>query len=393
MSAETIQARQPGALPLATAGIAVVGVCFGMARYGYGLLLPDIRTDYHLGPAALGVIGSGSYGAYLLAAAFTGSFAARLGARLTASVAGLLAAIGMATAGLSHSAGVLTVGILIGGASAGFAFPPFADAARGLAPRVRSRLLGAINCGTGYGVALAAPLAIATGTAWRHAWLAYAAVALLATGWAAWVLPGRGDAAEAAGPPAYGWSGACCRRSLPLLASGVLVGVGSSAYWTFAVEYLTDAGSLSAATSRTFLGVVGVASVLGTGTGDLAHRFGPRRTYLVVTFAESAALALLAVLPGSLTAAFCSGVLFGAAYNAAVGVQVLWSTHLFSARPSLGLSATMGANGLGLLVGPLAAGLLIGPLGLGAVLLLGALLVAGASLLSPPQGILGTAPA
>ena len=46
----------PSALRLATAGIGIVGVCFGMARYGYGLLLPDVRRDYGLSPATLGAV-------------------------------------------------------------------------------------------------------------------------------------------------------------------------------------------------------------------------------------------------------------------------------------------------------------------------------------------------
>ena len=42
---------RPSALALATAGIGVVGTAYGMARYGYGLLLPDIRRDYGLSTA------------------------------------------------------------------------------------------------------------------------------------------------------------------------------------------------------------------------------------------------------------------------------------------------------------------------------------------------------
>ena len=62
----TTQARTgPSPLALATAGIGVVGAAFGMARYGFGLLLPDIRADYGLATAELGVIAAGSYVAYL----------------------------------------------------------------------------------------------------------------------------------------------------------------------------------------------------------------------------------------------------------------------------------------------------------------------------------------
>jgi predicted MFS family arabinose efflux permease len=99
-------------------------------------------------------------------------------------------------------------------------------------------------------------------------------------------------------------------------------------------------------------------------TGDLVLRIGAARAYVATTLALAAALALLALAPSSLAAALASAILFGAAYNAAVGIQAIWSTHMFSLRPSLGISAAMSANGLGLMLGPLGAGLLAGRLGL-----------------------------
>src|SRR5438309_1618580 len=92
-------------LRLAVAGIGVVGTAFGMARYGYGLLLPDMQRDYGLDGATLGAIGAGSYVAYLLAAAVSGVRAGAAGPRATVVTGGLLAMIGMLIAGLSHSAG------------------------------------------------------------------------------------------------------------------------------------------------------------------------------------------------------------------------------------------------------------------------------------------------
>jgi predicted MFS family arabinose efflux permease len=375
-------------LRLASAGVSIVGVCYGMARYGYGLLLPDVRRDYHLGPALLGAIGTASYAAYLAATALAGAFATRLGARRTAVTAGLLAAAGMTVAGVSRTTAPFVVGIVVAGASAGFAFAPFADAARAVSSAARGRVLATINCGTGYGVALSAPIAILAGAAWHRAWLAFAMVAVLATLWAAHVLPARTDRAASGHDPTYGWRAVLCRRTLPLLAGAVMVGLGSSTYWTFAVAHLTDAGALSSAASRTFLGIVGVASVLATLTADLVNRLGPRRAFVATTVAEAAALVLLALVPSSLTAAMASAILFGTAYNATVGIQAIWSAHIFAERPSLGISAAMAANGAGLLLGPLGAGLLAGALGLGPVLLAGAGVVAAAGLLAPREAIL-----
>jgi len=383
-----VSPRPPSALRVATAGIGVVGVCFGMARYGYGLLLPDVRREYGLSPALLGAVATASYVAYLAATALTGAVA-RAHARRTAVAAGLLAAAGMSIAGLSRSPAVFVTGVLIAGASAGMAFAPFADVARSVTPAARGRVLAAISCGTGYGVAIAAPIAILAGASWRSAWLTFACAALAATWWAARVLPPDDPRLRAcAGVDRLPtWRTAVCRRSAPLLAGGVIVGLGSSAYWTFAVGYLADAGALSATASRSFLGVVGVASILATLSGDLVGRLGAVFAYRLSACAEGLAVAALALAPSSLGAAFASAVVFGAAYSAVIAVQVIWGAHVFASRPSLGVAAVMAANGVGFVLGPLGAGLLAAPLGMGAVLLLAAGLVAATGVLAPREAI------
>ena len=120
----------PGAFRVASAGIGVVGASFGMARYGYGLLLPDIRASYGLTSGALGLIAAGSYLAYLAASAAVGPLATRLGARRLVVLGGCCATIGMLLAGLSATPLVLALGVLVGGASCGLVFPPFSDAIR-----------------------------------------------------------------------------------------------------------------------------------------------------------------------------------------------------------------------------------------------------------------------
>src|ERR687898_1237295 len=186
-------ASGPSHFRLASAGIGVVGASFGMARYGYGLLLPDIRSSYGLSSGPLGLIAAGSYVAYLAASAAVGPLAARLGARRLVVLGGCCATIGMLLAGLSGTPLVLALGVLVGGASSGLVFPPFSDAIEALvAPTRRARTLAAISSGTGYGIAIAVPIALVAGSAWRSAWLAFAVVSILVTLWAARVLPSAG---------------------------------------------------------------------------------------------------------------------------------------------------------------------------------------------------------
>jgi predicted MFS family arabinose efflux permease len=154
----------------------------------------------------------------------------------------------------------------------------------------------------------------------------------------------------------------------------VLVGLGSSAFWTFAVEHLAR-GGLTTGASRAFLGVVGVAGILATFTADFAGRVGARPAYRVIATAEAAAMAVVALAPASLTAAFAGGAIFGVAYTALVALQVLAATRTYASAPSSGVAAMLFASGAGLLAGPLLAGLFAGEAGLASVLLAGAAVV------------------
>lgn len=378
--------RHTSALRLASAGIGVVGVSFGMARYGYGLLLPDIRATYGLSSGALGLIAAGSYVAYLAALAAAGRLAARAGARRLVVIGGGFATFGMLLAGLSRDPHLLAAGILVAGVSSGLVFPPFSDAVDELvAPERRARTLGAISSGTGYGVAVAVPIALVAGGAWRAAWLAFAAVSALATLWAARVLPARCRGRAPATLPRIRWSWLVCPRSGPLLAGALLIGLGASVFWTFAVDYVVDEGSLPSGTSRLFMAVVGLASVLGGLAGDLVRRVGAPGAFVTMTFAMAGSLCLLAVAPGALGAAALAGAAFGAGYNVVVAIQSIWTSAVFASRPSAGLAAVMFMLGLGQLAGPPLAGLLADGLGLGVVLLLAAALVAATAMLPPRE--------
>ncbi len=73
---------------------------------------------------------------------------------------------------------------------------------------------------------------------------------------------------------------------------------------------------------------------------------------------EAAAIATIALAADNLTAVLVASGLFGAAYNTIVAVTVLWATRIYSDRPSAGVAAATGAQGVGLLSGSLAGGLL-----------------------------------
>jgi predicted MFS family arabinose efflux permease len=221
-----------------------------MARYGFGLLAPDIRASFGLTSGALGLLAAASCVAYLGTSLTAGVLSAHLGARAIVAAGGVCAVAGMALAGVARSPTALFVALLVAGASAGLVFPPFSDVvAHHLPADRRPRVLSAISSGTGWGVALAAPVALVGGADWRAAWLLFALVAAVATGWALVVLPGRDELEDSAGLVRLRPRWFVCPRSGPLLVGGLLVGIASSVYWTFAVDHLVTDGGLSSTQS------------------------------------------------------------------------------------------------------------------------------------------------
>lgn len=373
----------------------MVGTTFGLARYGYGLLLPEIRRGFGLSSAALGLIATGSYVAYLMATAGMAAFGERAGPRRVVVLGGACAVAGMLLIAVAGSPAVLAAGVVVAGASAALAYPPFSSAVVRSLPRpAQGRALAVISSGTGCGVALAVLVALVVGSRWREAWIAFAVVAVVATGFA-WLALRDGPRREGAGGPGQAlpplsWSWFVCPRSGPLLAGALLVGVGASVYWTFAADFASRRAG--GAAGPVLLGVVGVSSLLGSYAGDALERVGGTRALRLSATGLAGSMCLLAALPGSWVAVVLSACAFGATYNLLLAVQAIWSSRVFASRPSTGLAAMLFMLGLGQIVGPVLAGALADGVGLAAAFLAGGAVIGLAGLLPPREELRAAAP-
>ena len=81
--------------------------------------------------------------------------------------------------------------------------------------------------------------------------------------------------------------------------------------------------------------------------------------------------------------ALSSAVLFGAAYNIVIAVQVIWSAQVLAARPSAGVAAVMVMGALGLLTGPPILGAVADRAGLTTIFIAGAVLLILTTALAP----------
>ena len=96
--------RRSGVTWLVAPGLAMIAVTYGLARFAYGLFLPEIRESLDLSETALGYIGAGSYAGYCLAIGVALVFTSRTGPRFMAVAAGAVAVVGMAVVACAPAA-------------------------------------------------------------------------------------------------------------------------------------------------------------------------------------------------------------------------------------------------------------------------------------------------
>lgn len=357
-------------------GTAMIALTFGLARYGYGLLLPDMKADIGIGPSAAGLISSLGYVSYLVANAAVVPLASRHGSRVAVALAAGSAAVGMAAIAVADSAWLVAVGVAVAGVAAGMAFPPYADIVdRYVDDSRRVVVWSTISSGTGWGVALAGPVAIVAGDQWRVAWASFVVVALVVGVVATRLAPPHDDVA--AHRPRLSPSWFLCPRSRPLLISSVLVGAGSSVWWVFSVDAMQQAG-MAATPARVVYAACGVACVLGSLSGFAFARIGLRASYLGATALLAVALGLLGAATADPATAFVAALLFGAFFATVIAAHGVWNAEVFEGHPAAGLAAVSTALTIGTLLGPTLAGVVIGQTS-HAVALVGAAIVTGAA--------------
>lgn len=348
------------------AGTALIGVCYGFARFSYGLFAPAFQDEFAMGPALTGIVGSGSYVGYCLAIVVSLVVTARLGARPIALAAGVVATLGTATVAVAPNGVVLAAGILVAGLSTGLASPPMAAAvARWVREAQRDRAQSIVNAGTAVGVVLSGPIVLVFTENWRLAWALFALICAAVTLWVAATVP---NTESAAATPTTPEDATRRRASIPpdaarLLSAALLVGLTSAPVWTFGREIISVLGDAGPTASAAMWIVIGISGLVGTASADLINWLGLARSWKLTLLALAAATALLAAAPAVLPLALTAAAMFGASYLMLCGLALLWSTQLFVGRAAIGVGTAFLFLAVGQALGAPIAGALIEEVG------------------------------
>lgn len=363
---------------LVAPGLMMIAVTYGLARFAYGLFLPELREAFGLDDLMLGLIGAGSYVGYCVAIVLSLVFTSRIGPRRMIAAAGTVAVLGMALIATAPSAWMLAAGVLVAGTSTGLASPPMGDAvAQMIAPAKQDQANAMINSGTSAGVAISAPVALMVADQWRLAWAAFAAIGLAVLAWNVAIMPGKGapssgvrdnSSGEAvdtsSGVPSLSWRWFLSPRSLPLFVTAVGIGVASAAYWTFSRDLILQVGQPGPSGATAFWILLGVSGVTGAAAGNLVGRFGLTPALRSSLIGMAGATGLLAALASVRAATYLSATLFGASYIMLTGIVLVWSVAVFRERPSAGIGASFFLLAAGQALGAPLAGALADATGL-----------------------------
>lgn len=349
-------------LRLGATGFALIAVCYGLARFAFGLFLPEIRADLGLTPSFAGMIAGGSFLGYCFAIVASAALVERYGPGSVAVGAGVVAASGMVLIAIAQSSAVLAAAVLSAGMSTGLASPPLAAAvAMGVEKRRQDTVNTVINSGTSVGVALSGPVALYLGADWRLAYGAFAMAALLVTAATLWTVPKARTSASRSvrGLPCFSTD------IMTLVIAAFLMGAASTAVWSFGGELVSRNLGWEAHAIGTLWIVIGASGIAGAMAGTLCARFGVNATHL----GSLAGLAIGTCLIGSpiSTSLFVTtgGALFGAAYILLTGVYLVWGVSALPDRPASGLTVAFLAIAIGQTTGAPLFGLMLEAFGAG----------------------------
>ncbi|MCA8864600.1 MULTISPECIES: MFS transporter [unclassified Halomonas] len=321
-------------LYLGATGFGLIAVCYGFARFAFGLFLPQIDADLSLSPTLSGLISGGSFLGYCIAIVLSAFLTERIGARAVAVGAALVAAIGMMGIATAPSPLLLASAVMLAGSSTGLASPPMAAA---VATAVRADRQSAtntiINAGTSAGVVLSGPVALMMGGQWRLAFAGFAVAAFIMAIAAAYSVPSRSNTASktAAGFPPL------TRAIVHLITASFLMGASSTALWSFGGQLVTLQLGWSSTGAGLLWIAIGAAGIVGASAGTLVARFGIDHIHWLFLGALAAGILLVGTSATTPLLAIVGGMLFGAAYIMLTGVYLVWGVTALPDRPATGL--------------------------------------------------------
>jgi len=340
-------------------GIMMIAVTYGLARFSFGLLLPNISRDLSMSSSVSGAISSLFYLSYCFAIVFSIVLTVEKGPRVMILIAGFFATTGLTIMGISPNAWILGVGVLFAGASTGIASPPYGTAITlWIEGEKQGNANTWINSGTSIGLVLSGFGAIMLASSWRGTYFIYAFIGLIAVLWNAKVLL-RTDKPTHVTFKKGNFSIRGVKGAVSLIISSTMLGISTAVFWTFAIDFMESTSAYSSWQLPLFWVILGIFGLLGGFSGMLIKRFGLSFSYKWGCLIISTASFLVAWYPEQWLVTYLAAALFGISYIFITGLLMVWGIRVFIVNASLGIGTPFLLLAVGQVIGSLFAGIII----------------------------------
>jgi predicted MFS family arabinose efflux permease len=366
-------------------GVTMIAVTYGLARFSFGLLLPEINQSLEMSEFVSGIISSLFYLAYCVTIILSTVITTREGPRRMIILAGLSAFVGLLLMGITPNVWVLALGVLLAGGSTGLVSPPYGAAiSLWIKEDQQGKANTWINSGTSFGIALSGAGAIVLSPNWRLTYLIYAVLTLLILIWNFRAIPKTGIRTnlmfEKGNLSIQGVKG-----SIPLVLASLILGISTAAFWTFSRSFLEAAGDYSDWQLSGFWIMIGLFGVLGGFSGSLVEKGGLSLAYKSGSLSIASASIVLSFAPESLLMAYLSAGIFGCSYIFLTGVLLVWGIRVFITNASLGIGVPFLLLAVGQVIGSILAGWFIGTWGYAASFIVYGLVGMTAAFIGPKK--------
>lgn len=332
-------------------GVLFIAMAYGISRFSYGLLLPYFKEPFGLNERVSGIISALGYLMYSFGLISIFTLFKNIQPRTALVISGILSILGLLILTCAMHAWMFATGVAITGFAAGVATAPFGNIVKEEVKYGRQdKSNGWINTGIGFGLIITGCIALIFTDRWRFTYLTLSIISGLILYWNYKKLP-KVDL-EQMNPHID------IRHlvSGKLMIATLLLGVGTSAYWTYFQDYIfqTDYGEWS----KFFWITLGIGGVMGGLSGNGVQMLGVKKVQIITGIVLGISNILLGIT-NAFPLVILSTVLFGIVYVFANGVYAFWCARLYVTHPATGVVVTFICLTIGQFVGTFIAGFML----------------------------------
>ncbi|ULG72330.1 MFS transporter [Macrococcus brunensis] len=333
-------------------GIVFIAMAYGISRFSYGLLLPYFGDALELSNQVSGMISAISYLTYCLGLVSMFTILKNYQPRAILLISGSLSLYGLYNLMVAEEYPLFGAGVIILGYAAGLATAPFGQIIKEkVSYGHQDRSNSWINTGIGVGLILVGIIVWIVGDAWRISYAIFLVISLIIMYFSYKKLP-KVDMSHLN----YKTDLRNIFVGRKMIISTVLLGIGTSAYWTYFQSYVFQTPHDDV--KNLFWIMLGVGGVLGGFAGHMNERMGTVKVHILTCVLLAIANVTLVVTENFFLMIF-STTLFGLVYVFAMGVYAFWCARCYTEYPAMGIIVTFVSLAAGQFLGTFLSGFLL----------------------------------